>query len=167
MRATAALALILLIPCAATAQTQAPPGTGHFDGWPATSQWGANKRAFEATTTVIRPRLGLLTVAENGFGWRQAFTDSDGTFFRWNEISAWCTASGILLIRTSEARRPVSYHNIDTGDMSTIVDEYLRRYAPHKVPSGPEIECNDSALRLPDDRDKVIQLLRAASEYEP
>lgn len=163
MRFTATLTLTLLIPCAVAAQTDAASGSGHFDGWPGSAQWGEDKQSFEATRSSIRPRLGLLTVAESGFGWRLAFTDSEGTFFRWEEVSAWCSAPGRLLVRIGEAQGPVSFDKLEPADLTTIVDEYFERYAAATGPSGPDPECTHAALRLPGTHDRIIELLEAAS----
>lgn len=164
MRNAATLAISLLLPCALWAQTGTAPTTGHFDGWPSSQIWGADKQSFEATTVRFRQRLGLFTVAENGFGWRPAFTDSDGSFFRWEEIAAWCWAPETLQIRTGEARFPVGYHDIAQEDLTTIVDTYLRQYAAELEVSNSEQACTTATLGLPDNaREKIIELLEAAS----
>jgi hypothetical protein len=159
----ATFALALLLPCAVWAQTEATPALDHFDGWPSSSQWGNDRLTFEATTGSIRQRLGLLTVAENGFGWRRAFTAEEGTFFRWAEISAWCSASDSLLIRTGEDRLPLSYNNIAAQDLTTAIAAYLQRYAADLELTGPDAECTGVALRAPDERDQIVELLKAAS----
>jgi hypothetical protein len=107
--------------------------------------------------------LGLITLAENGFGWRPAFTNSDGSFFRWDEVSAWCSAPETLLIRTGEARLPIGYYHIGSEELTTIVDAYLKKYASESEVSEPDSECTDTALRVPDERDRIIKLLEAAS----
>jgi hypothetical protein len=170
MRIGTTLGLFLILPGVTAAQTEATPSTSHFEGWPFSSQWGADKQSFEATHTRIRLQLGVLTVAENGFGWRPAFTDSDGTFVPWAEISAWCTAPDTLRIRIGEAAVPISYENIKPEDLTTIVGAYFGKYAGGKEPSGPEIECTSTTLRLraprEQARDEIIELLEAASSSE-
>ena len=169
MRIVISLALILLAPCTALAQTTTELGSGHFEGWPLSSQWGSDKQSFEATITRIRPILGLLTVAENGFGWRRAFTDSESSFTRWEGISAWCAAPETLRILTREPPRLVIYEHINADDLTAIVDEYFRRHAASAEPIGPEIECSSLTVSLPNAGDstearrRVIELLEAAS----
>ncbi len=65
MRIIAALTVSLLFPCALWAQTETASTTGHFEDWPSSLKWGADKQSFEATTVVIRQTLGLFTVAQN------------------------------------------------------------------------------------------------------
>ena len=162
---SATLTLILLLPVAGSSQGQA---SGHFEGSSGPS-WGADKQTFDVKFGV-RHVDAFFTVASNGFGWQQAFTNSKDTFRPWDEVVAWCWAPGTVLVRTRrDASGRVAVYDLQSEDLATIVDEYFKKHVAELEWRSSSFECTVAALNRPNPADlaKVRELLEAASAEKP
>jgi hypothetical protein len=162
MRIATTFTLILLLPISGWGQAASAPG--HFADWP--SDWGAEKRTFDV-------RFGFqhveatFSVAQNGFGWQRAFTDSKETFNAWADVTAWCWAPGTLAFRTRQgAGLDQGVYGIKPEDLATVVDGYFKKYVPEAEWSAPGWACTPAALNRPNpaNMSKVRELLEAASD---
>jgi hypothetical protein len=161
IRSAMTVALIVLsLPAAG--QTQTTTATGHPESDP---HWGADKQTFDVSFGIRRVEA-TFTVATNGFGWHQTFTDVKQTFNSWKAVTAWCFAPRTLLFRTQQdpASR-LGLYELEPEDLETIVDGYFKRYAPQAEWSDPEWECTPAGLSGPNPTDlsRVRELLEAAS----
>jgi hypothetical protein len=156
---------LLLLPVVAGGQTPATSATGHFEGWLSDASWGADKQTFEARFGVRRVEA-TFTVAGNGFGWRQTFTDMKETFSRWGDVTAWCSAPGIVALRTKQDPSPrFVVYELKPADLATIVDGYFKKYAAETEWRGPGFECTPARLNgpHPTGASKIRDLLEAAA----
>lgn len=106
MRIATTIALIVLpLPITIWGQTQTTTGAGHFEGWLSDAHWGADKQTFDVRFGIRRVEA-TFTVAKNGFGWHQTFTNAKETFNSWGAVAAWCFAPGTVLFRAQHERGP-------------------------------------------------------------
>jgi len=165
MRSGTTLGLMLLLPLAASSQEQAASGAGHFEQ---ALVWGANKQTFDAKFG-IRHVEATFSVATNGFGWHQTFTGSKETFRPWDDVTAWCSGPGTVLVRTRQSPPHFDVYDLRPDDLVTIVDEYFKKYVPRLEWSSPRWECTPANLTRPNpaDMSRVRELLEAASTEKP
>lgn len=170
MRIAMTIALFVLpLPTAIWGQTQTTTRTGHFDGWLSDAHWGADKQTFDVRFG-IRHVEATFTVAKNGFGWHQTFTNIKETFNSWKAVTAWCFAPGALLFRTQQDPGPrLGVYELKPDDLVTIVDGYFKKYAPQAEWSAPGWACTTAGLMGPNPTDlsRVRELLKAASSEKP
>ncbi len=166
MRFAVTLSLtLLLLTVSVQGQEQATSGSGHFEGWLSGPVWGADKQTFNVTFG-IRRLEATFAVAQNGFGWRQAFINPEEIFTPWEEVTAWCRGPDSLAFRTRQSpSRGFGVYDLGPDDLVTIVDEYFRKYIQEVEWSAPGWECTPTGLnqRNPADMSRIIELLEAAS----
>ena len=132
------------------------------------SQWGDDKQTFDARFGMRHVEANF-TVANNGFGWQRAFTDSQTTFNAWSDVTAWCSAPGTVLVRTRQSPSHHDFYDLTPEDLVTIVDGYFKKHVPELEWSSPGWECTMANLSRPNPADlaKVRELLEAASGEKP
>lgn len=167
MRGPSTIALVLLlVPTAVWSQAQAPSATGHFEDWPASARWGADKQTFDVRYG-IRNVEATFTVSQNGFGWHRTFTDMKETFDPWANVTAWCSVPpGTVALRTKEGAPRFVVSGLEPEALATVVGGYFKKYAPAAEWSGPEFKCTLQRLTgpHPDAASRVRELLEAASK---
>jgi hypothetical protein len=169
MRIALVIALIVLpLPTALWDRRRRRPVPDISTGGCPTRTWCADKQSFDVRFGIRRIEA-TFTVAANGFGWHQTFTNVKETFNSWDAVGAWCFAPGTLLFSTQQERGPrLGVYELRPEDLATIVDGYFKRYAPQAEWSGPDWECTPTGLSGPNPTNlsKVRELLEPASSAQ-
>jgi hypothetical protein len=145
MRLTTILALVMLvIPAAIWGQNNAPSTAGHFKGWLADSAWGAEKKSF-AVHAGIRNMEATFSVSTTGYGWVYLQTTFPATFIPWEDVTGWCSQPGTGLMISSRPRGE-QFSGFKPEDLDTVVNKYLKQYAPAAEKTNLERGCSAASL---------------------
>jgi len=164
MRIATILALtLLLLPVSLLGQAPVVSVTQ----WQSDELWGSDRQTFEAKFHV-RHVQATFTVAANGFGWHQTFTNQNPVFSRWENVTAWCRGPGTVMFLTEQyARTPLGIHDLTPEDLGAIVDDYFQVHVPEVEVAGEGQECTSAGLLRPGpdpaDVARIIDLIEEAS----